>query len=369
MKQTIAIDKLNLWKDNPKVEATKEDIDRLAKKIKRWKLWKPFLVWESKKVILGGNQRYKACKQLGKEDVWVEYREPKDNAEALEMALADNEMEVAYDKEKLTNQVELYGESIELEDYKVEIKSSSLSDFKTQEVEEDDFDYDEDKIKTDIKRGDIFKLGSHRLMCGDSTKVEDVEKLMDGKKADILYTDPPYGIKAVSSSGKLSRKYRKDISGDDSILYAVDAYNLSERLEIKHQLWWGANYYSRFLPHSGCWVVWDKDNGRSDQMDAELAWTNNDGVTRLYRQSSEKIGRVHPTQKPVSLFVWIVNRLDWQGDVLDLFGGSGSTVIACEELNRKCYMMEIDEKYCEVICQRWEKLTGKKRVKITDKTP
>lgn len=120
------------------------------------------------------------------------------------------------------------------------------------------------------------------------------------------------------------------------------------------------------MPSAECWIVWDKNNGASDQTDCELAWTNFRSVVRQFTLASEKTNRVHPTQKPVKLIAEILNKFDKDKQfdvVVDLFGGSGSTLIACEQLDRICYMMELDPKYCDVIIKRWENLTGQKAVR------
>lgn len=129
----------------------------------------------------------------------------------------------------------------------------------------------------------------------------------------------------------------------------------------------GANYYTECLPSAECWIVWDKNNGGSDQTDCELAWTNFRSVVRQFTMASEKINRVHPTQKPLNLIAQIFKKFDKNNEynnVVDLFGGSGSTLIACEQLNRSCYMMELDPKYIDVIIARWEQFTGKKATKV-----
>lgn len=128
------------------------------------------------------------------------------------------------------------------------------------------------------------------------------------------------------------------------------------------QVWFGANYYTECLPSAECWIVWNKNNGESDQTDCELAWTNFRSVVRMFTYVSEKTNRVHPTQKPIKLIVDIFKKFDKTGifkNVVDLFGGSGSTLIACEQLGRKCYTMELDPRYCDVIIKRWETFTGK----------
>ena len=138
-----------------------------------------------------------------------------------------------------------------------------------------DYDVVTDDVPKRTKKGDIWQLGKHRLMCGDSTKEEDVKKLMDGQVADMVFTDPPYGMSAVSKSGVLSKTYKTDIMNDDTNEVAIKSFNLCQKIfNDAKQVWWGANYYTDCLPSSECWIVWDKNNGASDQTDCELAWSN-----------------------------------------------------------------------------------------------
>ena len=187
---------------------------------------------------------------------------------------------------------------------------------------------------------------------------------MNGVKADMVFTDPPYGMNAVSKSGVLSEKYKTDIMNDDDNTVAINSFNLCKKLfKDTKQVWWGANYYTECLPSAECWIVWDKNNGGSDQTDCELAWTNFRSVVRQFTMASEKTNRVHPTQKPLNLIAQIFKKFDKNNEynnIVDLFGGSGSTLIACEQLNRKCYMMELDERYVSVIVNRWLNFTGRK---------
>jgi DNA modification methylase len=209
--------------------------------------------------------------------------------------------------------------------------------------------------------GDLWILGNHRVLCGDSTSVDAVERLMDGYNADMVYTDPPYGMNAVSRSAVLTKRYGSDILGDDTADVAKDAVRLALSLwPDAPQVWWGANYYASVLPDAECWLVWDKNNGGSDQTDCELAWTTFRSVVRQYTKASEKKNRVHPTQKPVELFDWVLNRFNADPKcVVDLFGGSGSTLIACERQQRHTRLVELDPKFVDVIVKRWQDFTGK----------
>ena len=245
-----------------------------------------------------------------------------------------------------------------------------IKDFVIEPIEKFEPQADEDEVPEVIdpitKRGDVWLLGEHRVMCGDSTNPEHLEILLEGnnRDVDLIHTDPPYGMNAVSKSGVLSKNYDGDIIGDDNPDIAKDAFVLAQEFfPNSKQVWWGANYYSSVLPDSECWLVWDKNNGQSDQTDCELAWANFRSVVRQFTQASEKKNRVHPTQKPVSLTEWIMKRFKYSGKtILDLFGGSGSTLIAAEKNGIKSFNMEYDPKFCDVIIQRFQNYSGKKAV-------
>lgn len=334
-------------------------VDAVASSIEQFGFKVPVVI-DKDGVIVCGHTRYKAAKKLGLKTVPCVIADDLTEEQIKAYRLADNKV-----SELAEWDIDLLGEELD------GIFDIDMSDFGFDlSEEEEEIEVIEDEVPQEVepvaKQGDIWQLGRHRLMCGDSTDVSNIEDLLNGNTPDLIYTDPPYGMNAVSKSGVLSENYKTDILGDDDNTVAIDAFNLSMQMfkDVK-AVWWGANYYTECLPSSECWIVWDKNNGASDQTDCELAWSNFRSVVRQFTMASEKKNRVHPTQKPCDLFAQVVKKFDKNKEfnkVLDLFGGSGSTLIACEQLNRNCYMMELDPHYVDVIIARWEKFTGQKAV-------
>ena len=234
------------------------------------------------------------------------------------------------------------------------------------------------------KPGDLWILGNHRLLCGDSTNPQQVERLMDGQKADMVFTDPPYGMNLDTDYSKMGDggKTHKAVIADDEQYNA--GFLLSNFAYCKEIFLWGADYYvetlGRQYPNLGSWIVWDKysDQERHGLLDGrfgsafETCWSKTQHkrelarvlVTTNYTARGDET-RVHPTQKPVALAEWFFDRWGAKGDiVVDLYGGSGTTLIACEKTNRHCRMMELDPIYCDVIVKRWEDFTGNTAVCI-----
>jgi DNA modification methylase len=303
-------------------------------------------------VVLGGNMRLKACIDAGLKEVPIIIADSLDEAKQKEFIIKDNVGFGEWDWNVLANEWEVE----ELAAWGLDLPLDFEDETEIEAVE-DDFEIPE-TIETDIVLGDLFEIGEHRLLCGDSTDSDAVAKLMDGNKADMVFTDPPYGMNAVSKSGVLKEKYGTDILGDSDTNAAKDSFNLIYSLypDALH-IWWGANYYSSCLPDSECWIVWDKNNGGSDQTDCELAWSNARSVVRQFTKASEKTNRVHPTQKPIELIDWSIKKFAEKCKlVADYFLGSGATMVASQQLKRKCYGMELDPKYCQVIIDRMRKL-------------
>jgi 16S rRNA G966 N2-methylase RsmD len=225
------------------------------------------------------------------------------------------------------------------------------------------------------KLGDVWLLGEHRVMCGDSTSLDQVERLMAGAKADFVYMDPPYGMKLDTDYSQNNAK-QSQFKGNSYKAVEGDSENYDPKplIELfksaKEQFWWGADYYCQELSKDGSWVVWDMRNETTDEVQGaafELCWSINKHHKLIYRQlwcgytaRERSESRVHPTQKSVAMAEWFFARWGNSGDmVVDLYGGSGTTLIACEKTSRHCRMMELDPCYCDVIVKRWQDFTGK----------
>lgn len=346
----------------------KKQIDNVAKSISEFGMVQPIVVDKDNNVIIG-HCRLLACKKLNIKEVPVVKLEDLTPEEANKLRLLDNKLnESEWDFELLAEDIP----EINFDGYDVDW---NLPEVKGElNIEEDEAPED---VETRCKLGDIYQLGDHRLICGDSTNVNVIDKLMDGVKVDMVFTDPPYGINIVNDKGKVgagnlakNRTYSKVIA-DDTTDTAEQAYNLLSTMCDKI-IMWGGNYFTKFLPFSDGWIIWDKrlDMTSNNFADGEMAWCSFHTPVRIYHQlwngmirEGEHEERVHPTQKPTRMLGEILRDFSKENEIiLDIFGGSGSTLIACEWLNRKCYMCELDPHYCDVIIWRWENLTKRKAV-------
>ena len=362
-----------------------EAVKYVANSIKEFGFKVPIIV-DKNNVIVAGHTRYKACKELGIKNVPVIIADDLNEEQIKAFRLADNKVSEKAEWNFELLQEELEDLDIDMSDFGFDI---DLDVEEEKEIIEDEVPDVPDEPKA--KLGDIYKLGNHRLMCGDSTSEEDVAKLMNGVKADMIFTDPPYNLETKGGCkgeiGKALRKQGKDIefisnfNPNDflSVLPTtfesnkLNAYIFCNKDLLPTYLNWAVeNKYSYNV------LVWKKPNaipiGDSHRPDIEYLllfrknaiWNNglkNVNYSRCLEFSRET--GLHPTMKPIKL---ITNEMEISSNensnILDLFGGSGSTLIACEQLNRKCYMMELDPHYIDVIIQRWENFTGKKAIKL-----
>ena len=367
----IKIEDLIPYSNNPR--HNEEAVPDVAESIRQCGDLDPIEVDENN-VILSGHTRLLALRQQGftETDV-IRYTGLTEEQKKKYRLLANKTGEKAtWDLDKLAEELDDldfdgfdFGFDLDLD--------GILEDEK--EIEEDEIP---EKAETRCKLGDIWQLGEHRLICGDSTDSAVIDRLMDGAKAKLLLTDPPYGIKAdkgfsgaggFNGKGKpIERRHYKDEWDSERPEKDVFDYIC---LMAENAIIFGGNFFTDELPVGNHWLVWNKHNTMPTYSDAELAWTNiKRNSVKIYDvEWNGLIGkekeRFHPTQKPVKLFADILNNYTKENDaVCDFFGGSGSTLIACEQLNRKCYMCELDPHYCDVIIQRWEDFTGEKAVRI-----
>jgi DNA modification methylase len=366
-----------------------EQVAQIAASIKEFGWTNPILI-DGEKGIIAGHGRLKAAMRLGLEEVPTIELSHLTEIQKKALIIADNKLALnaGWDNELL---------SLELEELELEGLDLSLTGFGEEEINAlkpevvNEGLTDEDAVPEPpeepiTKPGDIWILGKHRLMCGDSTSVDAVDKLMDGGKADMVFTDPPYGMKLntdysdIKGSAKAKiknlggKKYGKIIGDHDD--FTPDLINtvFSCFPYVNEVFLWGADYYAELIPNKndGSWIVWDKRG--SEEADKivgscfELCWSKQKHKRDIARVKwmgafghADARNRVHPSQKPLALCNWFFEKWGKDNDlVVDLFGGSGSTLIACEKTGRSCRMMELDPKYCDVIVKRWEEFTGQK---------
>lgn len=435
---TVKLKELKINKDNPRT-ITKEKMDKLVDSIlvfpKMLEI-RPIVV-DNDLIALGGNQRTDALKRIAKmsnDDIvgrlssitdyqkmpkeeqdnliqfWKDWLKSKQVQVINASLLTEDEKKQFIIKDNNSfgdwdwNLLEEKWDSNILDDWGVDVPDDwNIPEEKKEEIEEDDFtEEDAANAETRVKDGEIWQLGEHRLMCGDSTKKEDVEKLMNGEKADMTYSDPPYNIGFKGSMSNTTKdgimikhiganqkhdKIKNDKMGKDEFFSFI-----TSALEIIRQNVKGAWYISfssvnleellnplRYLGMD--WksiIIWEKNQATLSMKDYKSRYEPilygrfNDAFygekakeEDVWEYQRTLKNDLHPTMKPIPLISNMIKKSSKQKQiVLDLFGGIGSTLIACEQLNRKCYMMELTEHYCDIIIARWEKLTGKEAVKI-----
>lgn len=352
-------------------------------------------------VIIDGNQRYEACVQLGMSEVPTALLHGLTEEREREIIIRANVLNGKWDEMILKDKWDIE----ELKDWGVDLPAdwdTSEAD-EQKEAEEDNFsEEDAEQAEPRVKLGEIWQLGEHRLMCGDSTDANSVALLMDGEKADMVFTDPPYGVSIgdknkalnrVQKAGRCTENIANDnISVDDLYPILVKAMtNCRENckdcacyyvtspqggelglmmmmmkdagLPVRHMLIWEKNSATFSLgrldydyQHEPIFYTWTKSHKN---------YRNGEFRTTIWKYDKPRKCDLHPTMKPVELVENCMMDASVEGDiVLDMFGGSGTTMIAAEQLGRKARLMELDPHYCDVIIARWEKLTGKEAVKV-----
>ena len=409
----IPIGEIKPYKKNPR----KNDhaVDAVAASIKEFGFLVPMVIDKNNEIVCG-HTRYKAAIKLGMREVPCVIAEELTPKQIKAFRLADNKVsELAeWDFDLLKDELNgLLDFDMNQFGFCEEAKEKTVD-----EVEEDDYEVELSETPK-AKQGDVYALGSHRLMCGDSTSLDDVEKLLGGRLADLVVTDPPYNMNYQGGGNARNRKSKQimndHMSADDFSQFLLSVYGnyfcsmkdgatiyvfykelgtgvfitamTNAGLNYKQELIWvksqivlgGAKYQSMYEPFlMGCKgkkiATWNgKRKERSviepvDWMDEEeLRKTVRDLLesvpTDVIRENKPLKNDLHPTMKPVRLIAKLIINSSDRGDVvLDLFGGSGTTLVAAEQLGRKAYLMELDPRYVDVIIDRWEKLTGEKAV-------
>ena len=317
-------------------------------------------------VVLGGNMRLKAIKEAGIKEINVDIVDWNEQQQK-EFIVKDNVGYGEWDWDDLANN----WDAEELTDWGLDIPNF---DANVLEAEEDDFAVPDGGIKTDIVLGDLFEIGEHRLLCGDSTDSDQVAKLMNGQKADMLFTDPPYNVGFNGRSGKFDVIENDDLKTEDFDKFIEEFAQTVHTLQIPIKyIWCNWKFYGTLQKHfelNAC-IVWAKNVfglGRGYRHQHEFCFfegkldegINNESDLWEIKKDSKYM---HPTQKPIELSARAIGNHKNANNILDLFGGSGSTLAGIHQLKRVGYIMELDPKYCQVIVDRMQKLDPTLEVK------
>jgi len=377
------VNKLVFAEYNPR-ELTQDQHQDLKDSITRFGFVDPLIVnthKERKNILVGGHQRLKIAKELGYKDVpCVEVDLSPDQEKELNVRLNKNTGQ--WDWDALANHFDV-GELLEWGFSEDELQFTEPD---VQGLTDDD---DVPEVEEAItQQGDLWILGEHRLLCGDATKKEDVERLMDGQKADMVFTDPPYGVNYEgghfhSGDVNIKRKREQLVNDGDAKIYNKFLSVIIPFVDGAIYTWFadskGYDVYNAITDNNceiHALIIWHKTNATYSAMNAQykqrhepclyfkpkgktLKWCGASTENTIWEIDTDGRNKLHPTQKPVALGVKAIS--NHKADtVMDLFLGSGSTLIACEKTNRKCFGMEIDPHYCDVIVKRWEDYTGNK---------
>lgn len=384
--------KLSTIKPNPNNPRLIKD-EKFAKLCERVKAnpntlrFRPIVV-DSDNVIQGGNMRYKALKELGYKEVpdeWVAKADDLTPEQLREFVVVDNVGYGEWDYDLLGNQYSTQ----ELSDWGVDMPTFEVAPT----VEEDEFDVPDGGIDTDIVLGDLFEIGRHRLLCGDSTQTDTFKTLFGEQLADMVVTDPPYNVAYEGKTKDALKIENDDMSDSDFYQFLYDFYTALGSYTKAGGAWYvwhadseGANF-RKAMSDSGLLVkqclIWVKNTmvmGRQDYQwkhepclygwkeGAAHNWYSDRKQTTVLEFNKPNRNAEHPTMKPVELFAYQIGNSSKKGDIVaDGFGGSGTTMVACEQMGRSAYLVEFDPKYCQVIVDRMLKLDPSIEIKRNGK--
>ena len=384
--QLIPLGKLVPYVNNARTHSP-EQLTKLRSSLREFGFINPVIIDREFNVI-AGHGRIAAAKEEGMEEVPCVFADFLTEAQKKAYILADNRMalDAGWDEELLRIEIE----SLQGTDFDVSLTGfgeDEIADLFAgdgeKDVKDDDFDLSAALEKAAfVERGDVWTVGRHRLVCGDATSAEDVAALMDGKKANLIVTDPPYNVAFKSGSGLSIQN--DSMKGDDFYTFLYNSFScMVEHLEsggaayVFHADTEGLNFRKAFVDagfHLAGVCIWVKNSlvlGRSDYQwqhepvlygflkNGKHPWYSDRKQTTIWNYDKPKRNKNHPTSKPLDLLGYpIGNSSQENAIILDTFGGSGSTMMACEQTNRICHMMELDEKYASVILRRYVEDTG-----------
>lgn len=377
--QQIEVAELKEYENNPR--NNDEAAQAVAESIKEFGFKIPIVI-DISGVIIAGHTRLKAAKVLGLEKVPCIVADDLTPEQVQAFRLADNKTgELAdWDFKKLEEELKL----LTAFDFDMTVFGFDETIFEEQtETIEDDIPVVDEESEPITKKGNVWQLGKHRLICGDSTKIETVKKLMEGEKVDLLVTDPPYNINYKGKTSESLTIKNDNMTADEFSSFLLEVFNNADSVMKEGAAFyiWHAARTQRLFEECMPWeirqqLIWNKSSmtfGRQDYQwkhepcfygwkeGAPHKWYGDRTQTTVLDFPKPARNGEHPTMKPVELIAYQIENSTKRGEsVLDIFGGSGSTLIACEQLGRNCYMLELDPKYCDVIIKRWETLTGEK---------
>ena len=370
------VDRLQPYAKNSRTHSD-EQVDQIAASITEFGFTNPVLV-DSKDGIIAGHGRLMAAKRLNLSEVPVIVLDYLTDAQRRAYIIADNKLALnaGWDEGVLSTELALLsddGFDLSLMGFSDEELADLMPDVEELPPGADDKSVPELPAEAVTKLGDIWVLGKHRLMCGDSTSIDAVDSLMAGQKVDLIFTDPPYNVAFNGRSGKHDVIKNDDLAEEDFDEFIGEVLNTIKAIDAPaYYIWCNWKFYAtlqRELEYKSC-IVWAKNvfgMGNNYRHQHEFCLFNGNIDAEIKNESDlwqvkKDHNYVHPTQKPVELSERALGNHKKAKNILDLFGGSGSTLIGCEKMKRNAFLMELDPKYCDVIVKRWEEFTGKKAV-------